>query len=279
MDIKDIYTYSINELKDKEEKYIDTELLLSYVLKKDRLFIKLNLDYPIVQEEEMTIKKYVKELKNDKPIHYITGIRDFYGENYFVEKNVLIPRSDTEILVDNAINVLKNKNKELRGLEIGIGSGIISISLLKHIENLEMIAIDINPYALELSKKNAENLGVLDRLNIIKSDLFENLIGEKFDFIISNPPYINEEDMTKLPNKVKKYEPENALYADNDGIYFYDEILKNAKLFLNEEFCIFFEIGYNQGEKIKYLFQKYEYRKKIDIINDLQNNNRVIIYK
>ena len=125
MDIKDIYTYSINELKDKEEKYIDTELLLSYVLKKDRLFIKLNLDYPIVQEEEMTIKKYVKELKNDKPIHYITGIRDFYGENYFVEKNVLIPRSDTEILVDNAINVLKNKNKELRGLEIGIGSGII----------------------------------------------------------------------------------------------------------------------------------------------------------
>lgn len=279
MKLKEIYSYCIEELKEKEEKYIDTELLMCYVLQKDRLFVKLNLDHDIDKEQENIIKKYVQELKNDKPIHYITHTRDFYGCDYIVDEHVLIPRGDTEILVDECIKILKKQNKKLRGLEIGVGSGIISICLLKNIAKLEMVAVDINDYAIEISKKNAQNLGVSDRLNVMKSDLFENLDGEKFDFIISNPPYIDEDDMKKLPKKVKNYEPKTALYGKENGLYFYDEIIKNGKKFLNENYFIFFEIGYNQGKKLCDLFTKYSYKNEVKIIKDYEKNDRVVCYE
>ena len=175
MTIREIYSYCINELESNQEKFIDTELLLSFVLDKDRIYIKTNLDEKITSVEEKQIKVFVKQLKNNKPIHYIIGQRDFYGYDFLVDENVLIPRSDTEILVENAINILTHKKKALKGLEIGVGSGIISIILLKKLKNLNMTAIDINDFAIDISKKNADNLGVADRLKLIKSDLFENV--------------------------------------------------------------------------------------------------------
>ena len=126
MTIKDIYSYCINELESNQEKFIDTELLLSFVLKKDRIYIKTNLDEKITSVEEEQIKVFVKQLKNNKPIHYIIGQRDFYGYDFLIDEHVLIPRSDTEILVENAINILTHKKRDLKGLEIGVGSGIIS---------------------------------------------------------------------------------------------------------------------------------------------------------
>ena len=247
-------------------------------MKKDRIYIKTNLDERINKEDEEQIKIFVEQLKNNKPIHYIIGKRDFYGYDFLVDEHVLIPRSDTEILVENALNILSNEDKKLKGLEIGVGSGIISITLLKKMKNLSMTAIDINQYAIEISKKNAENLGVLDRLKLIKSDLFENVSG-KYDFIISNPPYIDENDMEKLPDKVKFYEPCTALDGKKYGMYFYDEILKSAKKFLNDKFCIFFEIGYNQGQMIKKSFVDYGYEKSINIIQDYEGNDRVVMYE
>lgn len=278
MTIREIYSYCIDQLQSNQEKFIDTELLLAFVLKKDRIYIKTNLDEKINKEDEEQIKIFVEQLKNNKPIHYITGKRDFYGYDFLVDEHVLIPRSDTEILVENALNILSNEEKKLKGLEIGVGSGIISITLLKNMKNLSMTAIDINQYALEISKENAENLGVLERLTLIKSDLFENVSG-KYDFIISNPPYIDENDMEKLPDKVKFYEPCTALDGKKYGMYFYDEILKSAKKFLNDKFCIFFEIGYNQGKMIKKSFVDYGYEKSINIIQDYEGNDRVAIYE
>ena len=278
MTIREIYSYCIDQLQSNQERFIDTELLLSFVLKKDRIYIKTNLDEKINKEDEEQIKIFVEQLKNNKPIHYIIGKRDFYGYDFLVDEHVLIPRSDTEILVENALNILRNEDKKLKGLEIGVGSGIISITLLQKMKNLSMTAIDINQYAIEISKKNAENLGVLDRLKLIKSDLFENVTG-KYDFIISNPPYIDEKEMENLPDKVKSYEPCIALDGKKYGMYFYDEILKSAKKFLNDKFCIFFEIGYNQGQMIRKSFVDYGYEKSINIIQDYEGNDRVVMYE
>ena len=278
MTIREIYSYCIDELQSNQERFIDTELLLSFVLKKDRIYIKINLDEKINKEDEEQIKIFVEQLKNNKPIHYIIRKRDFYGYDFLVDEHVLIPRSDTEILVENALNILSNEDKELKGLEIGVGSGIISITLLKKMKNLSMTAIDINQYAIEISKKNAENLGVLDRFKLIKSDLFENVTG-KYDFIISNPPYIDENDMGKLPDKVKFYEPCIALDGKKDGMYFYNEIIKRGKDFLNERFHIFFEIGYNQGQMIRKSFENYGYEKEVKIYKDYEGNDRVAIYE
>ena len=277
MTIKDIYSYCINELESNQEKFIDTELLLSFVLKKDRIYIKTNLDEKITSVEEEQIKVFVKQLKNNKPIHYIIGQRDFYGYDFLIDEHVLIPRSDTEILVENAINILTHKKRDLKGLEIGVGSGIISITLLKKLKNLSMTAIDINEYALKISKKNAENLGVADRLKLIKSDLFKS-VTDRYDFIISNPPYIDEKDMSSLPEKVKNYEPYSALDGKKKGMYFYDEIIKNGRAFLDDNFHIFFEIGYNQGEMIRQSFANFGYERDVKIIQDYSENDRVAIY-
>ena len=278
MPIREIYSYCIDELQSNQERFIDTELLLSFVLKKDRIYIKTNLDEKINKEDEEQIKIFVKQIKNNKPIHYIIGKRDFYGYDFLVDEHVLIPRSDTEILVENALNILSNDDKKLKGLEIGVGSGIISITLLKKMKNLSMTAIDINQYAIEISKKNAENLGVLDRLKLIKSDLFENVTG-KYDFIISNPPYIDEKEMENLPDKVKSYEPCIALDGKKYGMYFYNEIIKRGREFLNESFHIFFEIGYNQGQMIRKSFENYGYEKEVKIYKDYEGNDRVAIYE
>lgn len=277
MTIKEIYSYCINELESNQEKFIDTELLLSFVLKKDRIYIKTNLDEKITSVEEEQIKVFVKQLKNNKPIHYIIGQRDFYGYDFLIDEHVLIPRSDTEILVENAINILTHKKRDLKGLEIGVGSGIISIILLKKLKNLNMTAIDINDFAIDISKKNAENLGVADRLKLIKSDLFKS-VTDRYDFIISNPPYIDEKDMSSLPEKVKNYEPCSALDGKKNGMYFYDEIIKNGREFLDDNFHIFFEIGYNQGEMIRQSFANFGYERDVKIIQDYSENDRVAIY-
>ena len=140
-----------------------------------------------------------------------------------------------------------------------------------------MTAIDINEYALNISKKNADNLGVADRLKLIKSDLFES-VTDRYDFIISNPPYIDEKDMSSLPEKVKNYEPCSALDGKKNGMYFYDEIIKNGRAFLDDNFHIFFEIGYNQGEMIRQSFANFGYEREVKIIQDYSENDRVAIY-
>lgn len=280
MTIRNIYQYCIEQLKNDDEKYINTEILLSYVLKKDRLYIKLNLDENITENEEIEIKKYLIQLKNNKPIHYITKYRDFFGYDFFVEEDVLIPRSDTEFLVQESINNLKNIfNKSINGLEIGVGSGIISISLLKSINSLNMTAVDINDKALKLTLKNAEKLKVQDRLKLIYSDLYKNIDFKNYDFIISNPPYIPTKDIKNLEDKIKFYEPINALDGMENGLYFYEQIIQNARQYLNKDFFIFFEIGYNQGEDIKKLFKIYDFNKEVQIIKDYNSNDRVAIYK
>ena len=229
------------------------------------------------------IKKYYKgnideaidRLNNGEPVQYIVGEVDFCGNIIKVNNNVLIPRFETEELVDNTIKILKNHFRDkIYILEIGTGSGAIAISLKKQI-NCNIIATDISKEALEVAKENA----ILNNTDIsfVNTDIYKG-IEEKFDCVISNPPYISYDE--EIMDIVKNNEPHIALYAKNDGLYFYDEILKNISSKLNNRYLIAFEIGQNQFQKINEFKQKYLPDSIIECKKDMQGRDRMVfIYK
>lgn len=214
----------------------------------------------------------IKRLNNGDPVQYIVGNVDFYGYKINVNKNVLIPRFETEELVFKTINLIKkNLNKNIKVLDIGTGSGCISIALKKEIPGLDITAVDISEDALVVAKNNALENNC--EINFIKSDLFNN-IDDKYDLIISNPPYISYDE--QIMDIVKKNEPHLALYAKNNGLYFYEEIIKNSSNYLNDKNIIAFEIGYLQANEIKKMAHKYYPNSNIIIEKDMQEKDRFV---
>jgi release factor glutamine methyltransferase len=204
------------------------------------------------------------------PIQYVIGNVDFYGYTYKVNKRVLIPRFETEELVENTINYIKDLfDKEISILDLGAGSGCIGITLKKELKYPKVTLADISKKALKVAKYNSKG----EDVKILRSNIFDN-IQDKYDVIISNPPYLSyNEDVMDI---VKNNEPNIALYADNDGLYFYEEILKNCKSHLNNKFLIAFEIGYEQKEEIIKIANNYLKNIKIDSKKDLQGRDRMI---
>lgn len=217
------------------------------------------------------IEDAIKRYENGEPVQYIVGDVDFYGNIIKVDKRVLIPRFETEGLVEIALSYLTNTN--INVVDLGTGSGCIPITLKKKLPNINMDAVDISIDALELAKENAKLNNV--EINFINRDML-NPIDKKYDCIISNPPYIPHDE--EVMDIVKNNEPNIALYADNDGLYFYEGILKNYKDYLKERYYIFFEIGYNQGERIKELALKY-LDCNVEVKKDLQGFDRYVIIK
>lgn len=217
------------------------------------------------------INDAIKRLNEGEPVQYIVGDVDFYGNIIKVDKRVLIPRFETEGLVEIALSYLSNTNIDV--VDIGTGSGCIAITLKKKLPNINIDAVDISSDALNLAKENAK-LNNVD-INFINGNMLEPLT-KKYDCIISNPPYIAYDE--EIMEIVKNNEPNNALYADNNGLYFYEQMLKNCKKYLKDKYYIFFEIGYNQGEKIKEIALKY-INCTVDIKKDLQGFDRYIIIK
>ena len=215
------------------------------------------------------MEEAIKRLENGEPVQYIVGDVDFYGNIIKVDKRVLIPRFETEGLVEIALKYLTNTNLDV--VDLGTGSGCIPITLKKKLPNINIDAVDISLDALDVARENAK-LNNVD-INFVHGDMLKPL-NKKYDSIISNPPYIayNEEVM----DIVKNNEPNNALYADNDGLYFYEEILKNCNKYLKDKYYIFFEMGYSQGERIKELALKY-LDCKVEIKKDLQGFDRYVI--
>lgn len=214
----------------------------------------------------------LKRLNIGEPIQYIIGNVDFYGYKIMVNKNVLIPRFETEELVDYAIKYIKKyfvNNIDI--LDIGTGSGCISISLKKSLDNINMYATDISNNALDVARKNAEYNDA--DISFINTNLYDN-IDKKFDCIISNPPYISYDE--EIMDIVKNNEPHIALYAQDEGLYYYNEILKNIKNILKDKYLICFEIGANQADKIKKIINKYLPNSNIAIKKDLQGRDRMI---
>ena len=216
------------------------------------------------------LEKGLKELKEGKPVQYIVGNVDFYNVNLLVNENVLIPRFETEYLVEKTINYAKELKEPLDILDIGTGTGAIAISLAKNL-SCNVLATDISKKALEIAKKNAKRNNV--KITFKQSDILKNIKG-KFDIIISNPPYISKDEI--IDPLVKNNEPHIALYADNNGLYFYEEILKNIKPHLKEKSIIAFEIGMSQSKAITTLVHTYLPNSIVKTEKDLTGKDRYI---
>lgn len=217
------------------------------------------------------LKEGIERLQNGEPVQYIVGNVNFYGNEIKVNKNVLIPRFETEELVEYTISYIKKMFKEkINIIDLGTGSGCIAITLKKKI-NSNVSAIDISKEALEVARENAKKNKV--EIDFIQNDMLDN-ISNKFDVIISNPPYISKNE--EIQDIVRKNEPSLALYADNEGLYYYEKIIKQAKKNLKEKFIIAFEIGYMQGDKIKKLAEQNYPKAEVVLKKDLQGKDRFI---
>lgn len=220
------------------------------------------------------LNSYVDKLINGEPIQYVIGNVDFYGNIIYVNKDVLIPRFETELLVEKTIKYIKSTfNKQVSVLDIGTGSGCIAITIAKNISS-KVDAVDISEGAIKVAKDNCIHNSV--DINIFKSDIFSN-VNKKYDVIISNPPYIAYDE--EIMDIVKNNEPHTALYASDNGLYFYDKILKECKDYLNDKFLIAFEIGYTQGDAIKELVQKYLNNIDVWIEKDYSDKDRFVFIK
>ncbi len=222
-------------------------------------------------EEMSKIMSAVEKRLNHIPLGYIFGKSYFYGRQFVVNQNVLIPRQDTEILIDKICEDINSRNEKVSVLDIGTGSGAIAITIEKE-TNADVFAVDVSEKALEVAKQNAKVLEA--NVKFEKSDLFEN-VKEKFDFIVSNPPYIESDVIETLEDEVRLNEPILALDGGEDGLDFYRKIISDAPNYLNKGGKLYFEIGYNQAEDLKNLM-KNDF-KNILVYKDYGNNDRVVV--
>lgn len=244
----------------------EVEILIGHLLNKNIIWLHLNYHQEFEQQKEL--EKLIQKRASNYPLEYLIGKASFYGEMFYTKEGVLIPRPETELLVEHAIahlNTLNKKNKRI--LEIGVGSGIISIMLALMVENVEIVGVDINPMALQLAKENAIKHNVLDKINLIQSDLFENIPGD-FDMVISNPPYIANEYI--LPQNVK-YEPSNALFGGEVG----NELLKQIieQTYERKIPYLFCEMGYDQKASLSQFLKQFPTR-KVDFYKDYSQFDR-----
>ena len=228
-----------------ENPELNSELILSNVLNLKRTELHLSSQNKISEIDFEIINRILRRRIDHEPFQYIFGKTDFFGYPILVDRNVLIPRSETELLVEKIIN----ENSEVRTiLEIGTGSGAIAIALAKNLLQAKIDATDISEKALQIAMKNALKNKV--EINFINSDLFKNVSG-KYDLIVSNPPYISKTEYEKLPFEIRDFEPKKALIAEENGLFFYKKILAKVKDYLTKNGKIYFEIGFDQAERIK----------------------------
>lgn len=216
----------------------------------------------------------LKELESGIPVQYIVGNTNFYGYDFKVNRNTLIPRFETELLVEKTYNYIKKYfNKDnIKILDIGTGSGCIAITLNKLLNSCDITGIDISSEALEVAKEN----NIINNTNVkfIESDIFSN-VSDKYDVIISNPPYISYDDI-EVMDIVKNNEPHLALYAKDNGLYFYDKIIKDSSKYLNDKFIMAFEIGYKQGKNITKIVNKYYKDINMSVEKDYSGSDRFV---
>ena len=224
------------------------------------------------------IKKFLKLRLNNMPLNKIAGNVFFYKNKFFINNYVLAPRKETELLVEKVIDYVDIKKLDnVKILDLCCGSGVIGLSLARHIENSNVTLSDISSQALKVSKKNQKKLKLCKNTKIIKSDMFQCLKkGSTFDIIISNPPYIKTTELNSLDEGVKKYDPIIALDGGDDGLKFYKEIAINGRDYLLDNGKLFLEIGYNQGEEVKKLLENCGY-KNVVVHKDYANLDRIVI--
>lgn len=257
-----------------EDSAIILKILVEYIFKIKKEQIILSYDKELNDEDVQVFFDKITKLNMGIPIQYITNIQEFMKLDFYVDENVLIPQPDTEILVEEVIKYYKDTTCKV--LDLCTGSGAIGISIAKYIEDSNVMATDISNKALQIAKLNAEKNLVHKKMEFVESDLFENIVQNKFNVIVSNPPYIRTSEINKLDMQVQN-EPHIALDGGNDGLFFYRIIAKNAYKFLEESGRLFLEIGYDQKDDVIQLLQSTNMYKNIYSKKDLGGNDRIIV--
>ena len=275
MTIKQAITKGMIMLKSNnvESPKLKARLLLQYVLDKPRQYIIVYDNKEIDKQQQWQYFVNIEKLTKGIPLQHITHRQEFMKMDFFVDENVLIPRPDTEILVEEVIKIAQKYNSP-RILDLCTGSGAIAISLKKFVPNADITAVDISEKALEIAQKNAEKLEA--KINFVKSNLFDKLDNKKFDIIVSNPPYIRKDEIKKLSEEVQK-EPKIALDAGEDGLDFYRIIAEQAINYLKTGSFLCFEIGYNQKNDVIKIIEDEQNYKNTYCKKDLYGNDRIII--
>ena len=272
-----IKAYNILKEQNIETYMLDAQLLMCNVIKKDKLFLTMNKDFELSKHETDEFFKLVDIRKDKMPVKYILGKCEFMGINFKIRQGVLIPRPDTEILVEEAIQNIKKYNMK-KICDVCCGSGAIGLSIANYLENVEVILYDISTVACEVTKENIDGLNLSKRAKVELSDLLEKaIINElKFDMIVSNPPYIKKSVIPTLMSDVKDYEPYNALCGGEDGLEFYRKITQQSLKVLKKNGILAYEIGYDQKEDVINILETNGF---VDVkcIKDLSGKDRVVI--
>lgn len=260
----------------------DAALLLGFVLNRDRTFLIANDDYNLNEDEIRRFFEIIERRSAGEPIQYITGRQEFFGLEFEVNENVLIPRPETEILVEVAIEILREKpNKTF--CDVGTGSGCIPVSILRNMENAKAIALDISRKALEVARQNALKNKVIERISFYESDVFsafENkqivIDDPRFSLIVSNPPYIPNKDLADLQREVRDYEPHTALFGGETGTEIVARLLADAPKYLEKNGFMLLEIGFMQSEAVRAIIDEKVWR-LMEIKDDLQGIPRIVV--
>ncbi len=283
--IRNILKWAIATLKeaDIDSPGINADTLLSFVLSCDRTKLYTNPDEIIIDADINRYKNLIKERTRHVPLQYITHRVEFMSLDFFVDERVLIPRPETEILVETVLDKAQDKQysgKKVTIMDIGTGSGNIAVSLAKYLSNVEIYASDISQEVLALAEENVQRHTVVDKVHLLHGDIFDAFSSHiekgQVDFIVSNPPYVSESEWNRLEPEVSEHEPREALVAGMDGLCFYTQIIKEATDWLMPDGYLVIEIGETQANAIIKLMQNKEHYGEIEIIKDLQGKERVI---
>lgn len=276
--ISDALKEAMKRLDKSMTPQLDAEVLLAHVLSKSRLYVITNLSASLTEDEEIRYENVVARRENGEPVQYITGTQEFMGLDFHVESGVLIPRGDTEVLVENVMEWLKGRESAQNVIaDVGCGSGAISVSLASYVKNLKVYALDIMDVPLKVTEMNAKSNGVEERVVVKRSDMLSALIeeGTLLDAVVSNPPYIKDSVIPTLMREVKDYEPETALSGGCDGLIFYREITKQSLKLLKQGGLLAYEIGYDQGEDVCEILRTNGFE-DVKCIKDLAGLDRVV---
>ncbi len=284
MNIKELINFGKTTLEknEVEDAGIIARVLAQYILKMDRNKIVINENSNIEEIDKHRYYLAIIEIIQGMPLQYITNSQEFYGIQMYVNENVLIPQPDTEILVQEVIKIIeqKNKNKEQKDIEIldmCTGSGCIAVAIATNVQNVNAMLADISREALEIAKVNAQHTNTTEKFKFIQTNMFEK-VEKKFDIIVSNPPYI-ETDTIKSLNKQVQNEPLLALDGGEDGLKFYRILVNEGYKYLNKDGYLCMEIGYNQKQKVEELLKQNEKYTSIYTLKDFNGNDRVVIAK
>ena len=265
--------YKALKINKIETHQLDSELILSNLLKTQREDLIIHSCQKVSKNTILNFEKLINRRANREPLAYIIRNKEFWSKNFFVDRNTLIPRPETELLCEKVIKIFKNKN--LYVLDMGTGSGCIILSILSELKGAKGVGIDISRKAIGVAKKNSIKLGLNNRVKFFNKSL-ENIHGYKFDLIVSNPPYIRTSDIKNLADDVKRYEPKIALDGGKDGLDVIKKVIYYSKNNIKKLGWLALEIGYGQHYKVSQILKKQKFKQEL-LVKDYKNNVRCIL--